>query len=262
MIYSKNGNTMHVSGNKLPADSMYVPVRGSGQWNAMPCLLSEVTPVAEALADYYDQATPGDMIKSHDQFAYFSEDKKWEGGLTAMRPGEGYLFRRMAKGDVTIRFFDRQKTAGAPKRIVESQKSKVESLFSNPQAATNMTMIAQLVESRKSKVESIKVYVGDELTAVAEPLMIDDEPYYFLTIQSDRVGELRFEMNGETLMPVDISTNRNIDISNVADSHHGTLRAPVILRPSDNRPYKIIEDDRVVIIRNGERYDVTGKKLY
>ncbi len=270
MIYSKNGNTIHVSGNKLPADSMYVPVRGSGQWNAMPCLLSEVTPVAEALADYYDQATPGDMIKSHDQFAYFSEDKKWEGGLTAMRPGEGYLFRRMAKGDVTIRFYNskktagaqRQKTADAPKRIVESQKSKVESLFSNPQAATNMTMIAQLVESRKSKVESIKVYVGDELAAVAEPLMIDDEPYYFLTIQSDRVGELRFEMNGETLMPVDISTNRQIDISNVADSHHGSLRAPVILRPSDNRPYKIIEDDRVVIIRNGERYDVTGKKLY
>ena len=26
-------------------------------------------------------------------------------------------------------------------------------------------------------------------------------------------------------------------------------------------PYKIIEDDHVIIIRNGERYDVTGKKL-
>ena len=29
----------------------------------------------------------------------------------------------------------------------------------------------------------------------------------------------------------------------------------------DNRPYKIIEDDHVVIIRNGEKYDVTGKTL-
>ena len=26
-------------------------------------------------------------------------------------------------------------------------------------------------------------------------------------------------------------------------------------------PYKLLEDDHVVIIRNGEKYDVTGKKL-
>lgn len=29
----------------------------------------------------------------------------------------------------------------------------------------------------------------------------------------------------------------------------------------ENRPYKIIENNHVVIIRNGEKYDVTGKKL-
>lgn len=34
-----------------------------------------------------------------------------------------------------------------------------------------------------------------------------------------------------------------------------------ILKPGDNRPYKIIENDHVVIIRNNEKYDVTGKKL-
>ena len=69
-------------------------------------------------------------------------------------------------------------------------------------------------------------------------------------------------MNGETLLPFDISTNRYIDISNVPDSHHGSLKAPVLLKPADdNRPYKIIENDHVVIIRNSEKYDVTGKKL-
>ncbi len=118
------------------------------------------------------------------------------------------------------------------------------------------------------------MYVGDELTAVAEPLMIDDEPYYFLTIQSDRVGELRFEMNGEPLTIVnnDQSDNQssivNRQIVNyVPDSHHGSLRAPVLLVPVTGNPspvtspHKILEDDRVVIIRNGERYDVTGKNL-
>ena len=50
-------------------------------------------------------------------------------------------------------------------------------------------------------------------------------------------------------------------ISYVADAHHGSLKVPVILKPGDNCPYKIIENDHVVIIRNNEKYDVTGKKL-
>jgi hypothetical protein len=60
----------------------------------------------------------------------------------------------------------------------------------------------------------------------------------------------------------------NGQMVNVPDSHHGSLRAPITLRPMREEPeeglllpYKIVEDDRVVIIRNGERYDVTGKKL-
>ena len=46
-----------------------------------------------------------------------------------------------------------------------------------------------------------------------------------------------------------------------AESHHGSLKAPIILRKDDNRPYKVIENQHVFIIRNGEKYDVTGKKL-
>ncbi len=290
MIYSKNGNTIHVSGNNLHADSMYVPVRGSGQWSAMPCLLKQVTPVAEALADYYDKATPGDMLKSHNHFAYFSEDGKWKGDLTTMRPGEGYLFRRMAKGDVTIRFYNRHSNSASGLSAKRSnsdeaaQRSRVasslsgaadvRSQFSNPQAATNMTMIAKVDNLLSLSASgllslSVAVYVGDELAAVAEPIMIDGEALYFLTIQSDRVGDLRFEMNGQPLTIVNNEqsdnqssiVNRQI-VNYEADSHHGSLRAPVLLTPVDaDRPYKILEDGHVVIIRGGERYDVTGSKL-
>lgn len=42
----------------------------------------------------------------------------------------------------------------------------------------------------------------------------------------------------------------------------GPIEHPVLLTPADdNRTYKIIENDHVVIIRNNERYDVTGKRL-
>ena len=45
------------------------------------------------------------------------------------------------------------------------------------------------------------------------------------------------------------------------------LKAPVKLVPETGNPstvtapYKLIEDQHVVIIRNNEKYDVTGKKL-
>ncbi|MBQ4394089.1 MAG: hypothetical protein II825_02145 [Paludibacteraceae bacterium] len=241
MISSQDGNTMHISGTNLPADSMKIKVRGDGQWSPMPCLLKQVTPVTEALSGYYDRATPGDMLKSHDHFAYFSEDKKWEGDLTTMRPGEGYLFRRLAPGTVEIAFYNRS-AATAPKR---------ESRFSNPKVATNMTMIAR-VEGLTVNGERLAVYVGDELAGVAEPM----DSLYFITIQSDKAGELRFECNGERL------TVNGEQIRYVADAHHGTPKEPIILKPADETGvYKIIENNHVIIIRNKEKYDVTGKKL-
>jgi hypothetical protein len=93
--------------------------------------------------------------------------------------------------------------------------------------------------------------VGDELAAEAEPI----DSLYFLTIRSDRVGELRFELNGERLM---VNGER---IRYEADVHYGSLKAPIVLKKDDSRPYKIIENNHVVIIRNNERYDATGKKL-
>ena len=256
MIYCQNGNRIHISGDQLPTDSMYVTVAGNGQWSAMPCLLSQVTPITEALADYYGSAKPGDLLKSHDRFAYFSENKKWEGDLTAMRPGEGYFFRRVAPEDVKIRFFN---TPDSPNNLNTRKTPNIQSTFSNPKAATNMTMIARLENSSLGAPDvrpEIRVFINDELAAVATPLVIDNEVLYFLTIQSDQVGELRFELDGQSLTPEEGT------IRYTANAHAGSLKAPVMLRPTDGTGvYKLIENDHVVIIRNNEKYDVTGKKM-
>ena len=63
--------------------------------------------------------------------------------------------------------------------------------------------------------------------------------------------------------------------NNHIDEHMGTPWKPYIiqLNPAEGietvgaegadaiRTYKILEDDHIVIIRNNEKYDVTGKKL-
>ncbi len=137
--------------------------------------------------------------------------------------------------------------------------------FHNPAAATNMTMIAKIngENGANDANDVLKVYIGDELVGVAEPYSIpslsEASPLYFLTIQSDHSGTLRFETeDGEPLTMYDAQCTMNY----VADSHYGSLEEPVILLPEDpSRVYKVIEDNHVVIIRNNEKYDVTGKKL-
>jgi hypothetical protein len=156
----------------------------------------------------------------------------------------------MGKGIVEIPFF-RQMTSNNSKRR-QTMSNGEAGLFTNPNAATNSTMIAKLDNGQWTMDNGqLKVYVGDELAAVATPI----DSLYFITIQSDKVGELRFEMNGEILIPVNGTMNYE------TDSHHGSVKAPVILRKDDDRPYKIIENNHVVIIRNNEKYDVTGKVL-
>lgn len=266
MIYTPNGNTIHISGNNLPADSMYITVRGDGRWSAMPCLLKQVTTVTDALADYYDKATPGDMIKAHDNFAYFSENHRWVGNLSVLRPGEGYFFRRMAPGSVDIRFFD--KPNNAPVRKSASLQGRSEEASFHASSATNMTMIAKL---SNDQMVNVLVYLEDELVGVAEPLQMSNdksqisngEALYFLTIQSDAVGApiaFRTE-NGEGLSPIDPSTSRPLDINYTPDCHHGSVQSPIVLTPGDNRVFKIIENDHVIIIRNNEKYSITGSKL-
>ena len=264
MVFSQKENTMRVSGNPLPADSMHVILRGE-TWSPLPCFYQRVTPIKEALADYYDHATPGDLIKAHDRFASFSQDRKWVGDLTALRPGEGYFFKRTGKGDVDVRFFD--KPANAPTRKALPFREHSEAGFSNPKAATNMTMIATLnsealnAEGTKRDAVAINVYIGSDLVGKAEPINPSlssgaASPLYFLTIQSDKVGELRFETEDGTTLA------SPMPIRYEADAHHGSLQTPVILKPGENTlPYKIIEDDHVIIIRNNEKYDITGKKL-
>jgi hypothetical protein len=245
MIYTKNGNTMRVCGNTLPEDSMHITLNGNGTWNPFPCLLKEATSVTEALTDYYQYATPGDMLKSHNHFAVFSKDGRWEGDLTAVRPGEGYMFRRLGSGSVDVRFFNKTSAAApgaSPRRNGESGL-RLEGYHSR--YATNMTMIC------KVEGEGLRAYIGDELVGVATPV----DSLYFLTISSDAAGTLRFETeDGTPLMS-------EMPISYIADCHRGSLKAPIILRQDDNRPYKIIENQHVIIIRDNEKYDITGKKL-
>ncbi len=264
MIYCKNGNTIRVSGNPLPADSAHVLLRGNGVWTPLPYLLQQGAPVTAVLADYYEHATEGDLIKSHDAFAVFSKNGKWVGDLTTLHPGGGYFFQRIGQGDVDVRFYENY-ISNAPKKANSPQQTPGNH-WSNPAAATNMTMIAK-VQSDDVPCTKVMVYIGDELVSEAKPIAVGEETYFFLTIQSDRSGAmLRFQTeDGIPLNAVISSFSSEAEAHSVIyrpDAHLGSLKAPVRLQTDANTlPYKVIENDQVIVIRNNEKYSITGAKL-
>ena len=255
MLYADKGNILRLSGDNLTEKDKQITLRGDGQWNSFPCLFEQTMEINEAMADYFMNATSGDIVKAHNRFAVFTADNRWFGDLTALRPGEGYLMRRMGAGTVTMRFFHKPSN-NAPRKA---------NAFTNPAAETNMTMIAQL-QGEYGQDAKVLVYVGGELAGVAgsvpmtndESQMTNGQSLYFLTIQSAKAGELQFQTEDGTPLSIE-----NLPIVNYEpDSHHGSLNAPVVLRPGDpDRVRKIIENDHVIIIRNNEKYDVTGKKI-
>ncbi len=178
----------------------------------------------------------------------------------SIRPGEGYLMRRMGMGTVTMHFYD-QKKQSAPKKANANANA---SAFSNPNAASNMTMIAKIEEptANANANAGLMAYIGDELVGVATPIIIANanaEVLYFITIQFDLPGELRFETeDGTSLQPLTVNHE---PLTYQPNAHHGSLKAPIVLKPGDNRPYKIIENNHVIIIRNNEKYSIDDKKL-
>lgn len=130
-----------------------------------------------------------------------------------------------------------------------------------------MTMFAKIEGLEEKKTSGLHVFVNEELVGKATPLTIEEETYYFLTIQSDNSGaELRFQTeDGTPLQVINPTFGSEAAAQSVIycpDVHLGSLKAPIrLLICGNSRQYKIIENDHVVIIRNNEKYSITGNKL-
>ena len=76
-------------------------------WNAIGYTPVVNLPVETALSDYYDLAEPGDVIKSHTEFAYFTKTGnigRWRGNLQYMKPGEGYLLLHKGAAETSFTY--------------------------------------------------------------------------------------------------------------------------------------------------------------
>ena len=250
--------TISIDGKKLTDAERTVTLYNG--WSSMAYLLDEPMSVQDALADYLGNAREGDVIKSKTAVAVFSKNRRWEGSLQTMRPGQGYLFRRLSPGTVTMTYYPKP-TAKA------SSRAPLDEGRGSSRYATNMTMVVRMDNGQWTMDNgSLLAYLGDELAGEAVPQVVDGDTLYFLTIASDQEARVRFTTSdGRELSIVNLpqSSINHPFVNYKANAHHGTLSEPVVLAPVDDlQPMKVLENGILYILMpDGTRYDATGKEL-
>ncbi len=166
-------------------------------WNVLPYLLEKNLPLSEAMADYLSNAKAGDVLKSKDRFAVFSASSKWEGNLTYMEPGQGYLLYR--KGEpCTFTYYNYN--ISQPRNI-RAKATEPALLFTN-RASSNMSLIATLADWQGETDNLIlSAYAGSRLAGRVDVHPTDSLPLFFLTIGSEQPASIRFvlEQDGKTV---------------------------------------------------------------
>jgi len=160
-------------------------------WNSIGYTPMLNLTVETALSDYYSKAKDGDVIKSHDEYAIFTETGgvgRWKGSLKYMKPGEGYMLYRTKESEAsfTYPFYEPTSTfldevKAAPARHAGHQ--------------SNMSLTAT--------VNGIELQEGDRLKAYSDGEVcgeIDAEDgIFYLSVTGDKDAPLSFalERDGE-----------------------------------------------------------------
>jgi hypothetical protein len=226
-------------------------------WNAIGYTPMTNLSVETALSDYYDQAEPGDVIKSHTEFAYFTKQGntgRWRGSLQFMKPGEGYMMLRKNadKASFTYPYYDINSNFREDWTQSQSSKLKVQSAKSR----STMTMSAV--------VEGFEVEEGDVLVAYANGEVVGlangangthethetnetNEPLFYLSIAGDTPTSLWFaiERDGEIVAATDEVMTYQANA--------------VIGSPDEPTAINFVHADTA--LENGEWYTISGMKL-
>ena len=185
-------------------------------WNTLGYTPMVSLPVTMALTDYFSDASPGDVVKSQEDFAMFVADNKggghWIGTLEYMKPGEGYMFHRLKNDTVTFRY-----------PYYEPGSSFFETNMARRRASlfpTTMTMVAEAT--------GVDVQEGDRLVAYAAGVKVGETPLlsrdlFFLSIAGDVEAPIAFaiERDGEI-----IATTHDEPMTYRANAISGSPDAP------------------------------------
>lgn len=179
-------DTLAINGE--PADGKDIEIKKG--WNWIPYSRNFSMSVDDALAS----AVPArnDQIKGQEGYAMYN-GTSWNGTLTSLTPGKGYLYKRSADEATSISYptLRNVTVASAPVR-----RTMVENMFAPVDPTlyeSNMTVLAVVKKDDEimGNVQEIGVFDGTVCLASAT---VADDGYFYLTIPGDRTQNNRLSI--------------------------------------------------------------------
>lgn len=183
-IHSSQAQTLQLTGEAINPQTVSITVNPN--WNYIAYLPMRNLSLAEALAGY--AAQEGDVIKSQDAFAVYSASTGWQGDLTTMIVGQGYMLKRSASAaKTTFRYPEGTTGTRAKKRLTKSHAY-----------ADNMNVIGRVMDIDTEKGDSLIAMVDGKVRGAS---VVQEHGRVFLTIQGDETEnvELVLQRDGEQI---------------------------------------------------------------
>lgn len=258
--------TLVIDGTAVHCTQMPIAIHKG--WNWIGYLPLQTMSVGDALADI--EPVAGDLVKSKTAFVVY-DGAQWVGTLTRMTPGEGYMYLSHTNENFSFRYPETSVVSNLlmPKAI--NQLPMADNHFTpvtDPYGG-NMSVVARVMNATEP-VHGVEVgiFAGEECRGTA----LEEDGYWFITVAGDEPEPLTikvYEPATQTTTVVQQTLNY------MDDATIGTLAEPYIiqLNPTqgfENGQYddgqgikarKVIENGILYILRNGEKYDATGKRL-
>ncbi|MCQ2340451.1 MAG: laminin G domain-containing protein [Paludibacteraceae bacterium] len=241
-------------------------------WSWIGYLPQTVLSVNAALANL----TPvkGDIIKARSGFAMW-DGYQWIGSLTAMAPGNGYLYYNSGS-DAMLYYPSMGSLLFAPQRV--KQQFVNQTLTFTPVTPTkyqgNMTVTAVVMDGDQIVDDAeVGIFAGDECRAAA----VQHDGYWFLTIPGDGSTELTIRVAIEGKIKEVTQTLTYVD-----DAVVGLPDAPYIIQldaetgldylpynensgyfggKTWNKYFKFVKNGLLYIRRCGKTYNAVGMEL-
>ena len=167
-------------------------------WNSIGYTPMVNLPVATALTEYFDEATPGDVIKNQHEFAMFTSDGagsgEWLGSLEYLKPGQGYMLYRQKDENCSFRYpyYEPGST------FIDMGSSRA------ARFATTMNVVAEAIGVDLEEGDRLVAYAGGEEVGLAE-LKVANSQLFYLSIEGDQQAPLSFaiERDGEIIAMTD-----------------------------------------------------------
>ena len=236
-----------------------IPVKEG--WNSIGSTPMVNLPIATALADYLDDATDGDVVKSQTEFAMFTVgangNREWKGNLKYMKPDEGYMLYSQKPGQTNFiyPYFEPNAT------FFEDMESR--HVPAARRYARNMSVVAG--------VDGIEIQEGDRLVAFTGGERVGETTYrlpdgdeqrdndeasmFYLTIS----GETPFLGGAQETSSITFAIERDGDI--IATSGQTMNFRPNAICGSVSKPTKISFATPTTKSASSDCYDLSGRKM-